>query len=123
VKFLNKIFLRLTINAATQASKFLFSQVFFFLFLAIHEPLVSLQFAGQNLYSFSTTGTIPSVERIIEDAISSWYSEYEDADMRDINSFGSRVNSRFSTFELHDRKIFIKIYLQPHRSLHSIGYG
>lgn len=44
-----------------------------------------IQFAGQNLYSFGTTGSLPDTNQIVSDAVNFWYSEVANATQADID--------------------------------------
>lgn len=44
-----------------------------------------IQFAGQNLYTFAGTGSLPDTNQIIKDAIQDWYSEVKNANQANID--------------------------------------
>lgn len=44
-----------------------------------------VQFAGQNLYTFGSTGELPDTNRIVSDAVNFWYAEVANATQADID--------------------------------------
>lgn len=44
-----------------------------------------IQFAGQNLYTFAGTGSLPDPKQIVKDGVQFWYSEVENATQANID--------------------------------------
>lgn len=44
-----------------------------------------IQFAGQNLYTFAGTGSLPDTKQIVKDAVNFWYAEVENATQANID--------------------------------------
>lgn len=44
-----------------------------------------IQFAGQNLYTFGTTGSLPDPKEIVRNAVNYWYTEVANATQADID--------------------------------------
>jgi hypothetical protein len=44
-----------------------------------------IKFAGQNLYTFAGTGSLPDSKQIVNDAVNFWYSEVENATQANID--------------------------------------